>query len=88
MIYDYLLSDLMKPPPHPIWIEHLTKKIKFPHFGVCKPPPPLTEGMVEVCSREAAAFKKISVKQHVFTTYYIPLAYQTDALTGCVIEPF
>ena len=69
MIYYYLLADLIHPPPpHPIWIEHLTKKVMFTHFYVCKRPPPphLTVGMVEVCLREAAAFKNISYKQHVF----------------------
>ena len=79
IIYDYLLADLKRPYPYPIWIEHLAKRVMFCLFlGLqtpltpTPPPPSLTEGMVEVCSRKAAAFKKKSgsayaiVQQHFF----------------------
>ena len=75
MIYDYLLANLKPPTP-----SHLVRTfgqkgnvLPFLRFANApKHPPPLTEGMVEVCSREAAAFKKkfdsayAIVQQHCF----------------------
>ena len=48
MNYDYLLADLKRPyPSHPIWIEHLAKRVMFCLFlGLQTPltPPPLPYG--------------------------------------------
>ena len=40
MIYDYLLEDSKQPPSHPIWIEHLTKKVISAIFRFATSPPP------------------------------------------------
>ena len=85
--------------PHPIWIEHLAKRVMFFFFlglqtPLTPPPPPsLTEGMMEVSSREAAAFKKNSgsayaiVQQHFFHNILqgISVIYTNNKLHNSVI---
>ena len=76
MIYDYFIGRFKATLLNHIWIEHLAKRVMFCLFflGLQTPLTPLslTEGMVEFCSREVAAFKIISgsaydiVQQHFF----------------------
>ena len=51
MVFALFIGRFKATPPHPIWIEHLTKKVIFCDFSVCKRPshPLFTEGTVEVC---------------------------------------
>ena len=78
---------------HPIWIEHLAKRVIFCLFLRFATPPPFTEGMVEVCSREAAAFKNCLLPPMLlfnsifFTTYckeYQLFTHNTQP-TNCII---
>ena len=87
MNYDYLLADLKRPyPSHPIWIEHLAKRVMFCLFlGLQTPltPPPPT--LRREWSKFAHERLQPSKKNFWFRLCYCSTAFFHNILQGISI---